>query len=64
MRRFDRYVHLPSNRSYHLLESPPKSLSADGTLVDDETGEPLVQVSALLYASLPCPHSVSVSLLS
>jgi hypothetical protein len=44
LRKFDRYVHPPSNRSYHLVETPPKSLLHGAALLDDITGENLVKV--------------------
>lgn len=37
-----RWIHPPSGRSYHVTYKPPKSLK-DGTLLDDDTGEPLIQ---------------------
>ena len=42
-----RWVHKASGRSYHAKFSPPKSLGDQAptveTMVDDETGEPLMQ---------------------
>ena len=46
-----RWVHKESGRSYHKKFAPPKSLAAAGegaevteaTMLDDETGEPLMQ---------------------
>jgi adenylate kinase len=43
-----RWVHKESGRSYHAKHNPPKSLPADASpsvenMLDDETGEPLMQ---------------------
>jgi adenylate kinase len=43
-----RWIHKSSGRSYHVTFNPPKSLSAGdtphaGNMLDDETGEPLMQ---------------------
>ena len=43
-----RWVHKESGRSYHVKNKPPKSLPAGAaptpeTMLDDETGEPLMQ---------------------
>ena len=43
-----RWVHKQSGRSYHVKFSPPRSLAAgatpsEATMLDDETGEPLMQ---------------------
>lgn len=42
--RWDKYVHLPSGREYHLCSTPPLSHLKDNSLLDDITGEPLVQL--------------------
>mmetsp|Transcript_4602 Transcript_4602/g.4620 ORF Transcript_4602/g.4620 Transcript_4602/m.4620 type:complete len:295 (+) Transcript_4602:218-1102(+) len=44
LKKFDRYVHLQSNRSYHLADHPPQSLLANSNLLDDITGEVLVKL--------------------
>ena len=48
-----RWIHKNSGRSYHVKYAPPKSMKKDkkgapieSTMKDDETGEPLMQVSA------------------
>jgi adenylate kinase len=42
-----RWVHKESGRSYHIKFAPPKSLNGGApsteTMLDDETGEPLMQ---------------------
>lgn len=45
-----RWIHKKSGRSYHVKYAPPKSMKKDGsgkpiesTMLDDETGEPLMQ---------------------
>merc|ERR1712094_3362 len=42
-----RWVHKASGRSYHIKFAPPKSLGdqepSEETMLDDETGEPLMQ---------------------
>jgi adenylate kinase family enzyme len=51
--KFDRWVHLKSGRSYHLLFNPPKNRSNDllsppsshENMIDDITGEALVQLT-------------------
>ena len=40
-----RWIHTKSGRSYHTKFNPPKSMAVNGTMVDDETGEPLIQRS-------------------
>ena len=47
-----RWIHKSSGRSYHVKYAPPKSMKKDkggkpveSTMLDDETGEPLMQVS-------------------
>jgi hypothetical protein len=67
MHKFDRWVHEPSGRSYHLCSNPPKSFTNScyhpcaENMVDDETGEPLQKVSPSSFPSLPSlllpPHS-------
>lgn len=48
--KFDRWVHLGSGRSYHMIFRPPKTISVDllpptpENMIDDETGEPLVKL--------------------
>ena len=46
-----RWIHKKSGRSYHVKYAPPKSMKKDkdgkvieSTMLDDETGEPLMQV--------------------
>jgi adenylate kinase family enzyme len=47
--KFDRWVHPPSRRSYHMIYSPPKTIAVDllppsaENMIDDVTGEALVQ---------------------
>ena len=39
-----RWIHKASGRSYHVKFAPPKSMAKDGgKMLDDETGEELVQ---------------------
>ena len=48
--KFDRWVHLRSGRSYHMISQPPKSISihfkppTPENMIDDETGEQLIQL--------------------
>jgi adenylate kinase len=48
--KFDRWVHLRSGRSYHMIYRPPKTISVDllppshENMIDDETGEQLEQL--------------------
>ena len=46
-----RWIHKDSGRSYHVKYAPPKSMKKDGTgkpieatMLDDETGDALMQV--------------------
>lgn len=50
-----RWIHKSSGRSYHVKYAPPKSMKKDwagkpieSTMKDDETGEPLMQVSVVI----------------
>jgi hypothetical protein len=49
-KKWDRWIHPDSRRSYHLTFRPPKSFGGlflaptPEIMVDDETGEPLVQL--------------------
>jgi len=53
-----RWIHKDSGRSYHVKYAPPKSMKKDGqgkpiesTMLDDETGEPLMQVRLFMCGS-------------
>lgn len=49
LHKFDRWVHEPSGRSYHLATSPPRTISDERkpsipmNMIDDITGEPLTK---------------------
>lgn len=53
--KFDRWVHEPSERSYHVLSRPPESLEGKEfaptsfNMIDNVTGESLVQVIIFYY---------------
>lgn len=53
--RFDRWVHEPTDRSYHALSRPPLSLQGkpfvptSKSMLDDHTGDPLVHVSSFTF---------------
>jgi hypothetical protein len=47
--KFDRWIHSPTNRSYHLTSNPPQSnpgshLPTEINMFDDATGECLEKV--------------------
>lgn len=50
LHKFDRWVHEPSGRSYHLVTAPPRTISEErrpsipANMIDDVTGEPLTKV--------------------
>ena len=56
--KWDRWVHPESRRSYHLTFRPPASFDgrflapSPENMIDDITGEPLVQVRACVFVSL------------
>ena len=65
-------MHKSSGRSYHIKFAPPKSLGAakptEETMLDDETGEPLMQraddTEAALTKRLEGYHSQTVPILA
>lgn len=69
-----RWIHKSSGRSYHVKFAPPKSMKVDGdgkpvkeTMLDDETGEPLMQrpddTSSALVKRLAGYHGETVPIL-
>ena len=71
--KFDRWIHEPSGRSYHLCTNPPKSFLDSNynpcpeNMIDDDTGEPLKQVCLSHITHTPPthhPHLISPLLLS
>jgi adenylate kinase len=67
-----RWVHKESGRSYHIKFAPPKSLGDQApsveTMLDDETGEPLMQrkddTEEALKSRLEAYHSQTVPILA
>mmetsp|Transcript_65477 Transcript_65477/g.174384 ORF Transcript_65477/g.174384 Transcript_65477/m.174384 type:complete len:274 (-) Transcript_65477:367-1188(-) len=63
-----RWIHQPSGRSYHVKFAPPKSKAVDGSMKDDETGEPLEQrkddTEDALKSRLGAYHEQTVPLLA
>ena len=67
-----RWVHKESGRSYHIKFAPPKSLRgrepSTETMLDDETGEPLMQrkddTEEALKSRLEAYHSMTVPILA
>ena len=64
-----RWVHKSSGRSYHVKFNPPKSMSQEGApMLDDQTGEPLMQRSddnaTSLKKRLATYHEQTVPILS
>ena len=63
-----RWIHKSSGRSYHVKFAPPKSMSATpSAMLDDETGEPLMQrpddTAAALVKRLNEYHGMTVPIL-
>jgi adenylate kinase len=69
-----RWIHKGSGRSYHVKYAPPKSMKTDAagkpiesTMLDDETGEPLMQrkddTAAALIKRLQGYHGETVPIL-
>jgi hypothetical protein len=46
--KWDKWVHEPSGRVYNLCTNPPVSSFQGPQLLDDVTGEPLIQVVTVL----------------
>jgi len=70
-----RWIHKNTGRSYHVKYAPPKSMKKDGsgkpiesTMLDDETGEPLMQrkddTAAALVKRLQGYHGETVPILA
>ena len=67
-----RWIHKPSGRSYHVKFAPPKSLkpgeaASKDNMIDDETGEPLIQrkddTAAALKNRMKSYHAKTVPVL-
>lgn len=60
LHKFDRWVHEPSGRSYHLVTSPPRTISDERkpsipmNMIDDITGEPLTKVYFIYLFIFSC----------
>jgi adenylate kinase family enzyme len=65
--KFDRWVHEPTRRSYHVVSRPPKSLQGklllptSQNMLDDYTGDPLVHVCNTLSSFNFVYHLLSSS---